>query len=202
MLKQAILLNSRAWDALDDEEQNEILELLPGHSQIVLPGSDRPRPDVGSLQSNDTFRSDSARYCESIVQGKHDPDWLHDAWVAHEMRNRGRFDDYQVTRVERDWGTEIPPEYRPGTLREADKATSKDSRTSKDDTSSAGVSAAAGQAEAPQAPQGQPQKEPGTPGRPFGSTQPALGGAEELAKADVLLPPPGPPTTEGKPASG
>lgn len=117
MRNQAILLNSRAWDVLSNEEQQQVLGLLPGHTHVLAPGTEQPRPDVNSLRNSDTFRFDSARYCENIEAGKHDPDWLQSAWVAHEKRNRGDFDEYQVKQFEKTWAVKISPEHHPKALR-------------------------------------------------------------------------------------
>lgn len=91
--------------------------MLPDHTHIVAPGTKHPRPNVEALRNSDTFRFDSARYCESIEAGKHDPDWLYSAWAAHAKRSRGDFDEYQVKKFEKEWSVKIGPEYHPKVLR-------------------------------------------------------------------------------------
>jgi len=112
--------------------------LLPEHTHTLTPGTKQPRPNVESLRNNDTFRFDSARYCESIAAGKHDPDWLQCAWTAHEKRNRGDFDSYRVKEFEKSWSTRISPEYHPKALRsersERQEATQDESRNSEHPT--------------------------------------------------------------------
>jgi len=39
-----------------------------------------------------------------LAQGRHDPQWLRDAWRAHERRKAGDFDDFLISKFEEDWG--------------------------------------------------------------------------------------------------
>lgn len=58
--------------------------------------------------NDDSFRYDCAAYTESLVQGRHDPDWLAQAWAAHERRKAGDFKDFLRTKLERDWEVTLP----------------------------------------------------------------------------------------------
>jgi hypothetical protein len=62
--------------------------------------------------NDDSFRSDCAEYTENISQGKHDSEWLSSAWVAHERRKLGDFDEYLLNKFEEDWGVELPQELK------------------------------------------------------------------------------------------
>lgn len=76
-------------------------------------GAGGPRPDVALLRSDNNFRHDCDTYTENIRLGKHDEQWLHEAWVAHAKRRRGDFDAFEVARFERNWGVKLPPEHYP-----------------------------------------------------------------------------------------
>ena len=114
---QAILLHPRAWDVLDRDEQREILAFFPDNTHILDAGTEKARPDANSLRNDNNFRHDCARYSENIELGKHDPDWLRDAWAAHIKRNRGDYDEHLVRQFEKDWGVQLPEELYPRNLR-------------------------------------------------------------------------------------
>ncbi|KFA46478.1 hypothetical protein S40293_04298 [Stachybotrys chartarum IBT 40293] len=115
-----VLSNPAAWDSLDTHERAEVLALFPDRQHIAGGGSgggSDARPDLQGLLSDDSFRHDCASYTDNIAQGRHDPQWLAEAWAAHERRRIGEFDDYLVRRFEEDWGVAIPEELLPGRLR-------------------------------------------------------------------------------------
>ncbi|KAH8888854.1 hypothetical protein GQ53DRAFT_748766 [Thozetella sp. PMI_491] len=114
---RAILLHPKAWDVLTKEEKQEILGFFPDGTHIMHAGTDGARPNVTSLRNDNHFRHDCVRYCENLELGKHDPDWLRSAWIAHARRNRGDFDDHMVTTFEENWGVELPEEHYPKSLR-------------------------------------------------------------------------------------
>jgi hypothetical protein len=66
-----------------------------------------------SLRNDNNFRHDCSQYTDNIKTGKHDEQWLHEAWVAHQKRKRGDYDDFDVQKFERDWGIALPPEHHP-----------------------------------------------------------------------------------------
>ncbi len=105
---QAILLLPGAWGVLTEEEKKSILAKFPDDSHIIGAGTADARPNVQSLRNDDNFRHDCARYCENIEQGRHDDEWLNQAWVAHEMHRVGEFDDYLRQKFEEDWDTKLP----------------------------------------------------------------------------------------------
>lgn len=101
-----------AWDALEKEERAEILALFPDSQHIVGTGSEDACPDFASLMNDDSFRYDCAAYTENIAQGRHDPEWLAQAWAAHERRKMGDFDEYLDNKFKDDWNVELPPELK------------------------------------------------------------------------------------------
>ncbi|KAK3499883.1 ASXH domain-containing protein [Neurospora hispaniola] len=107
---RAILLLPRAWEVLTPDERKDILAKFPDDSHILDPGTEIARPDLVSLRNNDHFRYDCARYLENIERGRHDEQWLQEAWVAHEKHKRGDYDDFLIKEFENDWATKIPEE--------------------------------------------------------------------------------------------
>ncbi|KAF7548732.1 hypothetical protein G7046_g8573 [Stylonectria norvegica] len=105
---RTILSNPMAWDILEEEDRAEILSLFPDDQHILAAGTQDARPDFVSLMNDDSFRHDCAAYTENIAQGRHDPDWLAEAWAAHERRKAGDFDDFLETRFKEEWGQELP----------------------------------------------------------------------------------------------
>ncbi|KAH6955221.1 hypothetical protein HG530_009106 [Fusarium avenaceum] len=109
---RSILSNPSAWDILEKEEKAEILALFPDSQHILSAGTEDARPDFASLMNDDTFRYDCAAYTENIVQGRHDPEWLEQAWAAHERRKMGDFDEYLDDKFKDEWEVELPPELK------------------------------------------------------------------------------------------
>jgi hypothetical protein len=105
---QAILLHPDAWDILTQEEKQEVLAKFPDDTHILEAGTPNARPNLVSLRNDDNFRHDCARYCENIELGRHDEEWLSQAWAAHEKHKRGDFDTFLRDQFEEDWGTELP----------------------------------------------------------------------------------------------
>ncbi|RSM15354.1 hypothetical protein CEP52_000765 [Fusarium oligoseptatum] len=108
---RSILSNPMAWDVLDQEEKAEILALFPD-SQHILGSGAEACPDLGSLMNDDSFRYDCAAYTEHIAQGRHDPEWLAQAWAAHERRKAGDYDEYLDNKFINDWEVELPSELK------------------------------------------------------------------------------------------
>lgn len=92
------------------------------------------------LASDDNFRHDCARYAENLAEGKHDPQWLAEAWAASEQRRAGEFDEYLEAKFEEEWGVQLPDHMRRSKNRTAmTQASSQDSATSRDpDSQTAG----------------------------------------------------------------
>ncbi|KAM0343679.1 hypothetical protein ACHAPU_008270 [Fusarium lateritium] len=109
---RSILSNSLTWEILEKEEKAEILALLPDSQHILGAGTEDACPDFASLMNDDTFRHDCAAYTENISQGRHDPEWLEQAWAAHERRKMGDFDEYLDNRFKDEWDVELPSELR------------------------------------------------------------------------------------------
>ncbi|KAB5563107.1 Asx homology domain-containing protein [Coniochaeta sp. 2T2.1] len=126
---RAILLHPKAWDVLPPADQEELRRMLEHDRPASLSSSPSPpgstgkngkndenstppkvvtRPNLTYLRSDDSFRSDCARYTENIQEGRHGPDWLVESWVAHERRKRGDFREYLRQKVERDWEVKVP----------------------------------------------------------------------------------------------
>lgn len=114
---KTLLLQPGAWDALSADDKKEILSFFPADVHILDPNTPKARPNVTSLSSNDTFRHDAEEYVSNISKGMHDPEWLRQAWVAHQRRATGEFDEFYIRKVEVDWNMDIPYEHRPEHLR-------------------------------------------------------------------------------------
>lgn len=56
--------------------------------------------------SDDSVRKDCTAYTENMAEGRHDEEWLVDAWTAHEERKAGDFDGFLNAKFEQDWGVE------------------------------------------------------------------------------------------------
>lgn len=107
-----MLLQPKAWDVLTKEEKMEILALFPDETYILDAGTENARPNLELLRNNDNFRRDCARYRENIELGRHDEEWLSQAWAAHEKHKRGDFNEHLEQKFEDDWEIEIPEEHR------------------------------------------------------------------------------------------
>lgn len=103
-----------AWDVLSPVDHQAILAKFPNNSHITDAGTETARPNVSSLRNDDTFRYDCARYCENIQLGRHDEEWLRQAWEAHEKQKRGDYDEFLREKFEEQWGIKLPePEAEP-----------------------------------------------------------------------------------------
>ncbi|KAK1590290.1 uncharacterized protein LY79DRAFT_473481, partial [Colletotrichum navitas] len=84
----------QTWDILSKEERAEIIAIFPTGTRILDLYTENARPGLHSLRNDNNFRHDSAMYTDSIAMGKHDPEWLEQAFVAREMLRAGDFDSY------------------------------------------------------------------------------------------------------------
>ncbi|PSS00849.1 Asx homology domain-domain-containing protein [Coniella lustricola] len=114
---RTLLLQPAAWDCLTDEDRAEILAQFPDDTHILDAGTPNARPNMESLRNDDSFRHDAEEYTSNLSKGMHDPVWLKDAWNAHYRRAAGEFDAYYVRKLEVDWETTIPNEFKPAELR-------------------------------------------------------------------------------------
>jgi hypothetical protein len=87
-----------------------VLAKFPDETHISDAGTPNARPNLMSLRNDDNFRHDCARYCENIELGRHDEEWLSQAWVAHEKHKRGGFDGFLRDQFQEEWDTELPDE--------------------------------------------------------------------------------------------
>ncbi|OAA72432.1 hypothetical protein ISF_01505 [Cordyceps fumosorosea ARSEF 2679] len=129
---RTILSNPIAWSSLDAVDHAEILALFPDQRHVVLGEDGTAQPNTASLMNDDSFRYDCAAYTESLAQGRHDPDWLAQAWAAHERRRAGDFKDYLRAKFEKDWEVQLPEEREADASKEAlagDAATQVSSST-------------------------------------------------------------------------
>lgn len=99
------------------EDKREILGLFPDDTHILGAGTPDARPNLESLKNDDNFRHDAEQYLSNLGKGMHDLTWLKDAWTAHHRRAAGDFDAYYIRKLEIDWNTTIPDEYKPEHLR-------------------------------------------------------------------------------------
>lgn len=111
------MLQPAAWDCLTAEDKKEVLDLFPDKYHILCVGTSDARPDLQSLRNDDNFRHDCDQYVANLSNGMHDPTWLKDAWIAHERRNAGQFDEFHIRKLELDWSATIPDQYKPANLR-------------------------------------------------------------------------------------
>lgn len=108
MPPQSMLLLPGAWDILTQDEKKDILAKFPDETHILDAGTPNARPNIESLRNDDDFRHDTARYVENLELGRHDEDWLYQAWVAHEKHKRGDFNAFVNKKVEEEWDVELP----------------------------------------------------------------------------------------------
>ncbi|KAF3356510.1 HC-toxin synthetase [Verticillium dahliae VDG1] len=109
---RAMLSAPAAWEILTADERAEIIMLLPAGTPMLDAGTPEARPDMASLASDDSFRHDCARYAENLGDGKHDPQWLEEAWSAHDERAAGEFEEYLEHHFEEEWGVKLPDEMK------------------------------------------------------------------------------------------
>ncbi|KAM0324125.1 hypothetical protein ACHAQA_008317 [Verticillium albo-atrum] len=109
---RAMLSAPEAWDILTEAERTEIIALLPAGTPIINAGAPDARPDMMTLASDDTFRHDCAMYAENLGDGKHDPEWLEEAWTAHDERAAGEFEEYIEHHFEEEWGVKLPDDMK------------------------------------------------------------------------------------------
>ncbi|PHH61727.1 hypothetical protein CDD81_8019 [Ophiocordyceps australis] len=107
---RTILCNELAWKCLDRSDREQILSLLPDQRHILDADTPDARPNLATLQSDDSFRDDCAAYVENLAAGRHDDGWLADAWAAHRRRKAGLFDAHLHERFLRDWAVELSDE--------------------------------------------------------------------------------------------
>ena len=111
-ITQALLSHPDAWTVLTAQEKKEILAKFPDEQHILNAGTEDACPNIQSLRNDDNFRHDVARFQDAIANGQLDPQWLQEAWIAHERRETGEFDDFKIKKFESDWGVELPAEYK------------------------------------------------------------------------------------------
>ena len=111
---QAILLQDSAWDVLAPADRAAVLAVLPPGA-----GAGAQRPDAASLRNDDAFRNDCVRYADGLADGLHDPEWLLQAFAAHELRAAGEFDDFLRRRFEDNWELPLPLAMQPAAMRSA-----------------------------------------------------------------------------------
>lgn len=136
LCNQTMLLQPAAWDCLTLEDKEEILSLFPDQTHILDAGTPNARPNLESLKNDDNFRHDAEQYTTNLSKGMHDPEWLRDAWTAHQRRAAGEFDLFYIRKLQKDWNMKIPYEYRPAHLQTAahdESATNRTDNGSKDE---------------------------------------------------------------------
>ena len=109
---QSILSSPASWDVLSKEEKEEILALLPDQQHILISDNGVPELNFVTLRNDDNFRRDCAAYTEHLAQGRYDPQWLAEAWAAHERRKAGDFDDYLIDELESTWEIKLPDQFK------------------------------------------------------------------------------------------
>ncbi|EEY13990.1 conserved hypothetical protein [Verticillium alfalfae VaMs.102] len=124
---RAMLSAPAAWEILTADERAEIIMLLPAGTPMLDAGTPEARPDMASLASDDSFRHDCAMYAENLGDGKHDPQWLEEAWSAHDERAAGEYEEYLEHHFEEEWGVKLPDEMKKSlSVRREDGSTSRE----------------------------------------------------------------------------
>ncbi|KAH6626385.1 Asx homology domain-containing protein [Chaetomium sp. MPI-SDFR-AT-0129] len=200
---RAILLHPLAWDDLSPEDHQGILAKFPDDSHIKDAGTENACPNVISLRNDDTFRYDCARYCENIQLGRHDPEWLWQAWEAHEKHKRGDYDEFLREKFEEQWDIKLPePEADPeqedrGVAEPTEDVEKSDAATVSDNVKNTGMAAGS------VAGDDLPKSREAEPTKPFEASQLK---DEELSADDLPLTSTGPPGSADKgrspPATG
>lgn len=131
-----MLLQPAAWDCLTPEDKEEILSLFPDQTHIVNACTPNARPNFESLKNDDNFRHDAEQYTTNLSKGMHDPEWLRDAWTAHQRRAAGEFDLFYIRKLQKDWDMKIPYEYRPTHLQKGAHDKSANHESKNDDKTS------------------------------------------------------------------
>ncbi|KAL2260891.1 hypothetical protein VTK26DRAFT_4999 [Humicola hyalothermophila] len=119
---RGILLHPEAWEVLTEEEKRDVLAKFPDETRILNAGTSDARPNTVSLRNDNNFRHDCVRYCENLKAGRHDEEWLSQAWIAHEKHKRGDFDAFLREQFEEDWGIKLPDDSQPGHEKEDDQS--------------------------------------------------------------------------------
>jgi hypothetical protein len=131
-------LHPEAWDILTPEEKQDVLAKFPDGKHILAAGTANARPNTVSLRNDDNFRHDCARYQENIELGRHDEEWLSQAWTAHEKHKRGDYDEFLREQFEGQWSVKLPREQeaKNGESKEAALQPAASSRTGAKDAPS------------------------------------------------------------------
>ncbi|KXJ85165.1 ASX homology domain-containing protein, partial [Microdochium bolleyi] len=93
---------------LSEKEKESIMELWPEKTKKRTGPTKKLRPDTAILANSNDFRIDVARYQEDLKNGRHDPDWIRAALVAHKARAAGKYDDYLAKEFVERWGMPMP----------------------------------------------------------------------------------------------
>jgi hypothetical protein len=105
---KALLADPRAYGALSSIQKQQLVEELPKDSQgrpmHFKEGPGLGQPDAQFLNSNDDFRNSASRFQEDVREGRNDADWLEEAIVASQNREKGEFDDFKLAEYEAFWG--------------------------------------------------------------------------------------------------
>lgn len=105
-----MLMLPEAWERLSDHDRKAILSTFPDERYILNPGTDTARPDIQVLKSDGGFRSDCAKFVESIGENDFNEAWLEKAWEAHGRQQRGDFDEYLAETFKKEWDIDPLPD--------------------------------------------------------------------------------------------
>ncbi len=97
---QALLANPQAWDALDDNEKEELKALLPPHIEYNPDGS----IPQNYLRYDNDWRNGVRQFQVDLEAGRYDPEWQRQAAQAMEERAAGKFDQWKEEQFEEWWG--------------------------------------------------------------------------------------------------
>lgn len=110
MLKK-LLSSPAAFDLLPASDKEQILSLA--RPQDIQTDEEGNRSFKQSFLQSSEFTLAIAQYKDDLRQGRHDPEWLRQALVAHEDRKDGKFERYERAQLKKDWGIDVAELLRP-----------------------------------------------------------------------------------------
>jgi len=105
------LARQEAFDLLDPEERAKLINMLPNDARhVILDDEGRPSINPDFLKNDTNWHHAVSCVKEDIMDGRNDPEWLSQAYSAHEQRESGLFDSWKESELEEFWGLrhEVP----------------------------------------------------------------------------------------------
>ncbi|PLN83532.1 Asx homology domain-domain-containing protein [Aspergillus taichungensis] len=105
-----LLAKPDAWNCLDENEKEEILNLLPEDTHPNrYPSADDPDAKIpplpeSFLRYSNEWRDGIRQFQSDLEDGRYDPAWIRQAEAAVEERAAGKFDKFKEEEFEQFWG--------------------------------------------------------------------------------------------------